>query len=155
MYNTPLPFPPKQYLEALTAVDQHAARDFGKLQVELTAEYHPERLMNFLRTSNYVPLKDAMKICEERKMIPEMVFLLQRVGNTTRALDLIISELGDVEAAIDFAKDVNDDELWDQLIKKSLDKPGLEGRWGGCTFLCIFQRLIQHAPNRFYSGAAE
>lgn len=111
------------YLDKLSSVDPHAGRDYGKLQVKLTAEYHPERLMNFLKTSNYVPLKDAMQICEERRLIPEMVFLLQRVGNTKRALELLITEIGDVDEAIDFCKDVDDDELWDDLIQRSLSRP--------------------------------
>lgn len=65
-------------------------------QVRLTAKYHPEKLMALLKQSNYIPLKDAMQICEEHRMIPEMVFLLQRVGNIKKALELIITELGDV-----------------------------------------------------------
>eukprot|EP00041_Stephanoeca_diplocostata_P024167 m.605583 g.605583 ORF g.605583 m.605583 type:complete len:910 (+) comp22465_c0_seq3:156-2885(+) len=111
------------YLEKLSYVDAHAGRDFGKLQVRLTADYHPERLMSFLKQSNYVPLKDAMQICEERRLIPEMVFLLQRVGNIKKALELIITELGEVTEAIDFCKEVNDDELWDDLIQRSLSRP--------------------------------
>ena len=64
--------------------------------MRLTAKYHPEKLMALLKQSNYIPLKDAMQICEEHRMIPEMVFLLQRVGNIKKALELIITELGDV-----------------------------------------------------------
>lgn len=56
-------------------------------------------------------------------MIPEMVFLLQRVGNIKKALELIITELGDVTEAIDFCKEVNDDELWTDLIQRSLSRP--------------------------------
>lgn len=33
------------YLDALATLDPHAAKDFGKLQVELTAEHHREKLM--------------------------------------------------------------------------------------------------------------
>mmetsp|Transcript_26359 Transcript_26359/g.79200 ORF Transcript_26359/g.79200 Transcript_26359/m.79200 type:complete len:896 (-) Transcript_26359:107-2794(-) len=111
------------YLEKLSFVDAHAGRDFGTLQVRLTAKYHPERLMALLKQSNYIPLKDAMQICEENRMIPEMVFLLQRVGNIKKALELIITELGDVGEAIDFCKEVNDDELWTELIQRSLTRP--------------------------------
>lgn len=50
------------YLERLSEVDPHAGRDFGTLQVELTAEYHPKKLMTFLKSSNYVPLKEASDI---------------------------------------------------------------------------------------------
>jgi tetratricopeptide (TPR) repeat protein len=125
------------YLEKLSEVDPHAGKDFGTLQVQLTAEYHPKRLMNFLRSSNYVPLKEAMAICEERRLIPEQVFLLQRMGMTKKALELIVTKLGAsaddngvalgekvaVERAIEFCKEVNDNELWDDLIQHSLEKP--------------------------------
>lgn len=111
------------YLDKLSVADPHAGRDFGKLQVRLTAMYHPEKLMNFLKTSNYVPLKEAMQICEERRMIPEMVFLLQRVGNTKRALELLITEIGNVDEAIEFCKEVDDLELWDELIHRSMGRP--------------------------------
>ena len=111
------------YLDKLSRHDPDAGRQFGRLQVELTAEYHPERLMAFLRQSNNVPLREALAICEQRKMIPEQVFLLQRCGNTAKALDLIITELGDVDEAIEFAKEVSDEDLWNELIAKSLHRP--------------------------------
>ncbi len=34
-----------EYLDALTTLDPHAAKDFGKLQVELTAEHNRDKLM--------------------------------------------------------------------------------------------------------------
>eukprot|EP01027_Heterolobosea_sp_BB2_P017634 GEZU01024978.1.p2 GENE.GEZU01024978.1~~GEZU01024978.1.p2 ORF type:complete len:219 (-),score=75.14 GEZU01024978.1:164-820(-) len=49
-----------------------------------------------------------------------MVFVLGRMGNTKDALTLLIEELGDVEQAITFVKDQNDEELWEDLINYSL-----------------------------------
>lgn len=40
-----------------------------------------------------------------------------------RALYLIIDRLGDVSRAIAFAKDLNDPDLWEDLLKYSMDKP--------------------------------
>lgn len=42
-----------------------------------------------------------------------------RMGNIKQALQLIT----DVDQAIDFCKEHNDYELWEDLIKYSLDKP--------------------------------
>jgi hypothetical protein len=75
-----------------------------------------------------------------------MVYLLGRMGNNAKALALIIDRLGDVHRvsmsyihcmfvrkktltrlchkAIEFAKEQNDEDLWDDLLKYSMDKPG-------------------------------
>ena len=51
------------------------------------------------------------------------------MGNTTQALRLIIEEMGDVDRAIEFAKEHDDTALWDELIDASMDKP--------CEYLCL------------------
>lgn len=38
----------------------------------------------------------AYNVCNERDLVPEMVFLLGRMGNNKKALNLIIERLGDV-----------------------------------------------------------
>lgn len=77
--------------------------------------------------------------------MPEMVFLLGRMGDNKRALNLIIERLGDVQRvcalsfipsptrhspicgclfqAIEFAKEQNDHDLWEDLLKYSETKP--------------------------------
>lgn len=65
--------------------------------MDLYAEYEPERLMTFLRASNFYDLEKALRICRERDYVPEMVFLLGRMGNNKQALMLIIERLGDVQ----------------------------------------------------------
>lgn len=73
-----------------------------------------------------------------------MVFLLGRMGNNKQALTLIIERLGDVHRvrlyivsffelrlheiswqAIDFAKEQNDDDLWEDLLKYSETRPSM------------------------------
>ena len=65
----------------------------------------------------------AYKICQERDLVPEMVFLLGRMGSNKQALTLIIERLGDVNRAIDFAKEQSDDDLWEDLLKYSETRP--------------------------------
>jgi len=45
------------------------------------------------------------------------------MGNIKQALQLITDELGDVDQAIEFCKEHDDQELWEYLIEHSLDKP--------------------------------
>lgn len=46
-----------------------------------------------------------------------------RMGNSRRALQMIMEELEDVDKAIEFAKEQDDAELWEDLISYSIDKP--------------------------------
>ncbi|EKM55080.1 uncharacterized protein PHACADRAFT_142974 [Phanerochaete carnosa HHB-10118-sp] len=111
------------YLDALFAKDQHLTSDFADTQVKLYAEYAPKKLIDFLRSSNYYNFERAYKVCEERDLVTEMVFLLGRVGDNRRALNLIIERLGDVNRAIDFAKEQHDDDLWEDLLRYSETRP--------------------------------
>ena len=74
--------------------------------------------------------------------MPEMVFLLGQMGDNKKALTLIIERLGDVNRvrdlpptndpsltsvqAIDFAKEQNDHDLWEDLLKYSESRPGTQ-----------------------------
>ncbi|KAJ2656104.1 Vacuolar protein sorting-associated protein 41 [Coemansia sp. RSA 1200] len=111
------------YLHALLTKDPHLGAPFADLQVELYAEYNAERLLHFLRVSTYYSFDKALEICEERGLVPEMVFILGRMGDNHRALMLIIDRLRDVPRAIEFAKDQNDPELWNDLVMYARDKP--------------------------------
>ncbi|KLO05976.1 vacuolar assembling protein VPS41 [Schizopora paradoxa] len=111
------------YLDALFHKDPHLATEFADSQVTLYAEFAQPRLIDFLRASNYYSLEKAYKVCKERDYVPEMVFLLGRMGNNRAALSLIIDRLGDVERAIDFAKEQNDEDLWEDLLRYSETRP--------------------------------
>lgn len=49
-----------------------------------------------------------------------------RMGNCRRALQMIMEELEDVDKAIEFAKEQDDAELWEDLISYSIDKPRMK-----------------------------
>lgn len=109
------------YLDSLFDKDPHLAFDYSDLQVDLYAEFNQSKLVDFLRASNYYNLErvraplplstsgsapsdsslssrsQAYKICDARDLVPEMVFLLGRMGDNKRALNLIIERLGDVQ----------------------------------------------------------
>jgi hypothetical protein len=111
------------YLDALFEKDAHLISDFADTLVELYAEHAPAKLIDFLRASSYYSLEAAYRICTERDLVPVMVFLLGRMGDNKKALYLIIERLGDVNRAIDFAKDQNDHDLWEDLLKYSETRP--------------------------------
>lgn len=111
------------YLDALFKKDSHLASDYADRQVALYADYDPSSLLDFLRASNYYSLEKAYQVCKGHDFVPEMVFLLGRMGNNRQALMLIIERLGDVKRAIDFAKDQADEDLWEDLLTYSENKP--------------------------------
>ncbi|KAI9486141.1 MAG: hypothetical protein EXX96DRAFT_471553 [Benjaminiella poitrasii] len=111
------------YLDALFDRDHQIGYEFHDLQVELYAEYDYPKLLEFLRASHYISLEKAFKVCERKDLVPEMVFILGRMGDNKRALMLIIERLNDVQRAIDFAKEQKDDDLWEDLLTYSMDKP--------------------------------
>ncbi|EPS42473.1 hypothetical protein H072_3587 [Dactylellina haptotyla CBS 200.50] len=121
------------YLKELWARDKQAAftgigirgrlQPLGDLMIESFAEYDRAALMEFLQTSEDYDFEKAVKICEKRKYIDELVFLYSLTGQTKRALFLIINEKNDVAAAIDFAKSRDDPELWNDLLEYGMDKP--------------------------------
>eukprot|EP00457_Paulinella_chromatophora_P001670 gb/GEZN01001672.1/.p1 GENE.gb/GEZN01001672.1/~~gb/GEZN01001672.1/.p1 ORF type:complete len:883 (-),score=119.02 gb/GEZN01001672.1/:239-2863(-) len=113
------------YLSAVFKKDPQAASKFHPQQVCLYADYNPEKLLPFLRSSNAYVLEEAFLICSKRNLFPEMVFLLQRMGNTNRALEIIIGDLKDVPQAIAFAEEQKDPMLWEELTKAALATPAL------------------------------
>jgi len=82
-------------------------------------------LLPLLRRSDNYPIQQALDICSQRRFYPEMVYLLGRIGNTSEALALMTRELNDMESAIVFCQEHDDEELWNDLINYSLDKPGM------------------------------
>ncbi|KAI9283703.1 hypothetical protein BC943DRAFT_280643 [Umbelopsis sp. AD052] len=137
------------YLDALFRRDPHLGYEFHDIQVELYADFDPAKLLDFLRASNYYSLEKAYKICEKRQLIPEMVFILSRMGNNKKALMLIIEKLRDVQRAIDFAKEQNDDDLWEDLLKYSMDKPlFIKGLLENVGTDIEPLRLIKRIPNK-------
>ena len=91
--------------------------------VRLYATYAPGKLLRFLKTSDEYPMKEALEETTMRGMVPERIYLLGRMGNTKAALELIMTELVDVEQAVSFCKEHDESELWDDLINYSMDKP--------------------------------
>lgn len=66
--------------------------------------------------------KKIIKITLNELFLPSSPHL-GRMGNSRSALKMIMEELHDVDKAIEFAKEQDDGELWEDLILYSIDKP--------------------------------
>lgn len=91
--------------------------------VRLYAIFNRDKLLPLLKSSDTYPIQEAYDICQKAKYYPEMVHLLDRIGNTKEALELIITKLCDMNKAIDFCQQQNDPDLWEDLINNSINKP--------------------------------
>ena len=111
------------YFDQIVHKDAELCSPHHNLLVELYAQYAPHSLLLFLRSSNHYSLEKALEICRKKDLISEVVFLLGRMGNTKEALQYITDSLDDINYAIEFCKEHNDAELWEDLIKYSLEKP--------------------------------
>lgn len=111
------------YLDALFDKDPSSCQPYGNRMVDLYATYDHAHLMPFLRASNFYDLEHGLHVVEEHDYVHETVFLLGRMGNNLKALNLIIERLGDVKLAIDFAEEQRDDDLWEALLTHSETRP--------------------------------
>lgn len=100
----------------------HSGRFHAKL-VHLYAKYNREKLLPFLKRSNSYPIEEALSVCTNKLFYPEMVYLHGRMGNTIEALSIIINKLDNIQMAIDFCKEHDDMDLWNELINQSIDRP--------------------------------
>jgi vacuolar protein sorting-associated protein 41 len=96
---------------------------FADRAVSLFAEYDRDLLSEFLHASTSYTFDKAVKVCEQRNYIPELVFLLSKTGQVKKALFLIIDKLNDVSKAIEFAKEQDDPDLWDDFLDYSMSRP--------------------------------
>ncbi|CAM9984360.1 unnamed protein product, partial [Ectocarpus sp. 4 AP-2014] len=105
---------------------------FHALQVSLLAEFAPpfERgrppaytsaFLCFLRPTGFAPLEAALRECGKRRppLYDEMAYILGRMGDTRRALTILLEEVGSVPRAIEFVE-AHDKDLWYRLIEHSL-----------------------------------
>lgn len=97
--------------------------DFDDKLVKLYSKYSQIKLLPFLKRSNRYDISRALEICKKSLYFPEMVYLLGRMGNTKEALSIIIQNIKDIQIAIEFCKENDDKDLWNDLIEESLNKP--------------------------------
>ncbi|PHH79165.1 hypothetical protein CDD82_2560 [Ophiocordyceps australis] len=97
--------------------------DFADMAVHLFAKYDRPVLMEFLKSSTCYMFEKAVQECEDYEYDDELVYLYSKTGQMKRALYLIIDRLKNVHKAIEFAKEQDDPDLWEDLLSYSMDKP--------------------------------
>jgi hypothetical protein len=113
------------YLHGLFEKDPNVGKDYHGLQVELYADYEPRLLLPFLQSSQHYTLDKAYEVCTKRGLTKERVFILGRMGNSRKALALIVNELQDMQQAVSFVQSQADEELWEELINQSMHNPAM------------------------------
>ena len=112
------------YLDALFEKNPQRNTKFHEKQVYLYAEYNRAKLLNFLRrTTHNIPLPKALELCKSKGFIEEQVYLHGRMGNNREALHLITNKMENIQKAIEFCKEADDPDLWEDLINYSMQKP--------------------------------
>ncbi|RWS13854.1 vacuolar protein sorting-associated protein 41-like protein, partial [Dinothrombium tinctorium] len=128
-----------KYLDKVVQKDADSCIAYHNTLVDLYAEYAPEKLLQFLKSSNHYTLEKALHLCRKRNFIPEVIFLLNRMGNSKEALQYITNSMEDIDYAIEFCKENSDPELWDDLIQHSLTKPSF--------IRVLLQNIGTHIPD--------
>lgn len=114
-----------KYLDALFQMDPEIGFEYHENMIQLYAEYDTTKgktkLMRFLRESTSYPIDKAYEICAKRKLYEQQVYLLTQMGRPIQALSLLVDEIKDITAAIEFCKEQDDKELWDNLLRKATE----------------------------------
>ncbi|KAF5010702.1 hypothetical protein FDECE_3162 [Fusarium decemcellulare] len=110
-------------VDRLVMDSQSLVDNFSDLAVHLFATFDRTLLMQYLKTSVSYTFEKAVQECETFSYYDELVFLYSKTGQMKRALYLIIDRLKNVHKAIEFAKEQDDPDLWEDLLKYSMDKP--------------------------------
>ncbi|KAG6038801.1 hypothetical protein E4U41_003665 [Claviceps citrina] len=110
-------------IDRLVMDSQSLVDDYADMAVHLFAMYDQHTLMEFLKSSTSYTFEKAVQECEAHSYYDELVFLYSKTGQVKRALYLIIDRLRNVQKAIEFAKEQDDPDLWNNLLDYSMDKP--------------------------------
>lgn len=99
------------------------------LQLDLLLRFDSPDLLFFLETSQEYDVPTALNRClhSAKPRIREAIYLYSRLGDTSRALHMIVQDLGDVDMALEFVQKWKDRDLWDDLVKYSISKPTFVG----------------------------
>ena len=112
------------YLKVLTKIEPTMAGPFETDVVELFLLYNKDGLLQFLKEKSNYNIEKAIEYClQSKNSYKELIYLWGKIGETKKALSLIIDKLNDPKIAIEFVKNWGDSDLWEFMIGYSMDKP--------------------------------
>ncbi|KAI3639469.1 hypothetical protein MIR68_002484 [Amoeboaphelidium protococcarum] len=112
------------YLDHLYDFDAPKTVQYHDLMVKLYAQHIPDRLLRFLRISNAYDLSKALKVCQQYSLIDEMVYILSKIGDLQRALNVLF-QTRDVVSIVNFCLSVKDEDVWQRVLEQSSQWPEL------------------------------
>ena len=110
-------------LRKIDMVDPVSVRNCENKLIDLMSEFDQSSLLGFLQRKNNFDVERAIQICSSHaNLYNELIYLWGRIGESKKALSIIIDELNDPSLAIEFVKSWGDKELWDFLIEYTTNK---------------------------------
>ncbi|CCD22513.1 Vps41p NDAI_0A03560 [Naumovozyma dairenensis CBS 421] len=111
-------------LRRLSKVDPQLITQYETELIGLYIKFDKPNLLQVLKTKSNYDIEKVIELCsKEENLYNELIFLWGKIGETKKALSLIIDELKDPNLAIDFVKSWGDSELWEFMIQYSWNKP--------------------------------
>ncbi|QID83424.1 Vacuolar protein sorting-associated protein 41 [Saccharomyces pastorianus] len=111
-------------IKFLDTDDSFIINPYENQLIELYSEYDPQSLLPFLQKHSNYNVETAIEVCSSKPgLYNELIYLWGKIGETKKALSLIIDELQNPQLAIDFVRNWGDSDLWEFMINYSLDKP--------------------------------
>lgn len=91
----------------------------------LIVDYTPDVLLYYLRDARYCNFEEAKRLCEahDPPLYKDLVFLLTRVGNSQAALEMCVHQIKDAKYCIEYVKNNNQINLWDDLVNLAYNQP--------------------------------
>eukprot|EP01029_Cantina_marsupialis_P012725 TRINITY_DN2807_c0_g1_i1.p1 TRINITY_DN2807_c0_g1~~TRINITY_DN2807_c0_g1_i1.p1 ORF type:complete len:1012 (-),score=272.84 TRINITY_DN2807_c0_g1_i1:103-3138(-) len=128
-----------------THFNQAKYKSIHKLAVELFVERSPQELLSFLKSNDHYPLEHTRHLCSKHQLHNEEIYVLDRMGRSSEALNLAIKELENADVALRF---VGEHE-GDTRLQKQLIQVGMKHSPKFAT------RLLQLAPDTAWMKADE
>ncbi len=105
--------------------------------------HDPEQLLPFLKnpTAHY-DMAEALAQCRSKMMIPEVAYLLERLGNN-RQMILCLVDMGDIRTALSkVAERSCEPELWDLVVNYCISR---------LKYNLLLKQLLRFSPSWPYS----
>lgn len=110
------------FVRRYDAYNVKAYEAFHAIQLQLYVQYDRGHLQHFLDKSSFYPLEAARALCLAAKPEPlyrELVFVLTRMAAPKEAIDVCLTRLRDVPAAVRIACMFDDEELWVDVLARA------------------------------------
>lgn len=103
-------------------------KNYNKLQnlLIITAiDNKPSKVMEYLTRLDKYDGEDLARYAIEKGLNEEAFFIFKKLGKGADAIDVLLSQLGDINRAADFAQQVNDPACWSRLGNAYLNTGGI------------------------------